>query len=106
VKKHGGYGKADVLVDLRVDDHPTPIEELERLYRLHQLYFSQTPDEAWLPLDADLEAEVRRRLDRLGYSEADLATGLESWAGFENLELRARGAERVDPVVLEELRMR
>jgi uncharacterized Ntn-hydrolase superfamily protein len=40
VRKDGGYaGLTDVVVDLRVDDHPTPIAELERLYRLHQLYF-------------------------------------------------------------------
>ncbi|MGH3115379.1 MAG: DUF1028 domain-containing protein, partial [Gaiellaceae bacterium] len=33
VKRDSGYGaSSDVLVDLRVDDHATPIEELRRLY--------------------------------------------------------------------------
>ncbi|MGH2317133.1 DUF1028 domain-containing protein [Planococcus sp. SE5232] len=33
---YGGYN--DVKVDLRVDDHPEPIEELQRLYELHKMY--------------------------------------------------------------------
>src|SRR3954447_16068097 len=37
VERDGGYaGLSDVLVDLRVDDHERPIEELRRLYGLHQ----------------------------------------------------------------------
>ena len=38
----GGYGGgSDVLVDLRVDDHPDPVAELRRLLELHRLYFEQ-----------------------------------------------------------------
>lgn len=101
----GGYGGgSDVLVDLRVDDHPTPIAELERLHRLHDLYFGETPEAEWLAADAELAEELRRRLAGLGYSTADLARDLETWAGVENLEERVRGVERIDPVVLAELR--
>ena len=107
VKKDAGYaGLSDVLVDLRVDDHETPIQELERLYGLHQLYFGQTPDDEWLPVDADLEAELRERLGRLGYRSDDLETAFNRWVGVENLEDRVSGVERIDPVVLEELRKR
>src|SRR5256885_1486075 len=36
VQKNGGYaGLSDVLVDLRVDDHERPIQELQRIYGLH-----------------------------------------------------------------------
>ena len=106
-KKDGGYaGLSDVLVDLRVDDHETPIEELARLYELHQLYFGQTPDEEWLPVDANLEAELRERLTRLGYENEDLEAAFNGWAGTENLEDRVRGLDRIDPVVLAELRKR
>ncbi len=39
-KPGGGYaGFNDRYVDLRVDDHPDPIEELARLLELHKLYF-------------------------------------------------------------------
>lgn len=107
VKKDAGYaGLSDVLVDLRVDDHATPIAELERLYDLHQLYFGQTPEEEWLPVDADLEAELRERLGRLGYAAGDLEPAFTQWVGTENLEDRVKGLERIDPVVLAELRKR
>jgi len=36
VRRGGGYsGLSDRAVDLRVDDHPTPIKELKRIYDLH-----------------------------------------------------------------------
>jgi uncharacterized Ntn-hydrolase superfamily protein len=103
-RRGAGYGGADVLVDLRVDDHPEPVAELERLYDLHQLYFGSTPEERWIATDAALTDELRERLDRLGYSSGDLAADLDTWAGVENLEERVRGVERFDPVVLGELR--
>jgi uncharacterized Ntn-hydrolase superfamily protein len=106
VRRGAGYGGADILVDLRVDDNETPIAELRRLYTLHQLHFGATPDEQWLPLDAQLEAELRARLDRLGYTSGDLAADLGTWAGVENLEERVRGVASLDPVVLTELRKR
>jgi uncharacterized Ntn-hydrolase superfamily protein len=106
VRAGGGYDGCGVLVDLRVDDHPAPIPELERLYGLHQLYFGETPAEEWVGVDSAVEAELRERLSRLGYATGDLARDLETWAGVENLEERVDGAERVDPVVLEKLRRR
>jgi uncharacterized Ntn-hydrolase superfamily protein len=104
VKRGAGYDGSDVMIDLRVDDHPTPIAELERLYRLHQLYFGVTPDDEWLPLDDGLADEVREHLTRLGYASGDARADFETWAGVENLENRVRGLERIDPVVLDALR--
>jgi uncharacterized Ntn-hydrolase superfamily protein len=107
VRKGGGYGgNFDVAVDLRVDDHPTPIEELARLYEQHDLLFGETPAEEWLDVDEQLALELRERLDRLGYDDQDLGAAFVAWAGAENLEERVDGIERVDPVVLAELRKR
>jgi uncharacterized Ntn-hydrolase superfamily protein len=104
VERDGGYaGLSDVVVDLRVDDHATPIEELRRLYGLHQLLFGKTPKEEWLDVDEQLAEELRERLARLGY-EGELDQALFRWAGNENLEERVDGAEQIDPVVLDELR--
>ena len=106
VEKDGGYGRlSDVLVDLRVDDHERPIEELRRLYRLHQALFGRTPREEWVEVDDELRAELTGRLERLGY-DGDLADAFFRWAGNENLEERVDGIEAVDPIVLEELRAR
>ena len=104
-QKGGGYGgMTDVAVDLRVDDHPAPIDELGRLYGLHQLYFGSTPEAEWVDVDADLERELGERLERLGYRDERLEDAFNAWVGVENLEDRVRGLERVDPVVLEQLR--
>jgi uncharacterized Ntn-hydrolase superfamily protein len=107
VKKDGGYGgTSDIMVDLRVDDHPAPIDELRRLYEMHDLFFGQTPEEEWVPVDEPLAAELRERLDRLGYPDESLEAAFNAWVGTENLEDRVKGMERIDPVVLAELRKR
>ncbi len=104
VEKDGGYaGLSDLLVDLRVDDHAHPIEELRRLYGLHDALFGKTPDGEWLDLDDALARELRERLGRLGFN-GELDEALSSWAGKENLEERIDGVQRIDPVVLAELR--
>ena len=45
VRKKGGYGGGnDRFIDLRVDDHKTPIAELRRLLQLHKNLFKRTHD--------------------------------------------------------------
>ena len=101
VERDGGYGGlSDEVVDLRVDEHPRPLEELRRIYGMHQAIFGKTPREQWVEPDAE---ELRERLTKLGY-DGDLQHAFFSWAGSENLEERVDGVEQVDPVVLEELR--
>jgi uncharacterized Ntn-hydrolase superfamily protein len=107
VKKDRGYGgTSDVAVDLRVDDHERPVKELRRIYELHDLLFGQTPSEEWLDVDEQLAEELRDRLDRLGYEAKALPEAFETWAGTANLEDRVDGIDRIDPIVLEELRKR
>ncbi|MEX2645276.1 MAG: DUF1028 domain-containing protein [Gaiellaceae bacterium] len=99
VERNGGYaGLSDVVLDLRVDDHERPLEELRRLYGLHQELFGKTPRSRWIEVDDALRAEIGERLARLGYDR------LEDWAGVENLEERVDGEDAVDPVVLAKLR--
>ena len=99
VERDGGYaGLTDTLVDLRIDDHARPIEELQRLLGLHELLFGKTPPAQLIKADDALRAELRDRLDRLGFQR------LEDWASVENLEDRVDGEELLDPVVLDALR--
>jgi uncharacterized Ntn-hydrolase superfamily protein len=98
-RRNGGYGKlSDVAIDLRVDDHDRPVDELLRLYKLHDQLFGVTPREDWLPLEGALREEVATRVRQLGYDS------LEAWAGVANLEDRVDGDTQIDPVVLEALR--
>ena len=40
VERDGGYANlSDSLVDLRVDEHPDPLVELRRIYRMHDALF-------------------------------------------------------------------
>lgn len=104
VEREGGYaGLSDRLVDLRVDDHPRPLQELRRLYGIHRRLFGKTRREEWIPVDDVLARELRDRLARLGY-EGELPDALARWAGVENLEERVDGVEAIDPVVLDALR--
>jgi uncharacterized Ntn-hydrolase superfamily protein len=100
----GGYGgNNDRLIDLRVDDHPDPVTELQRLYSIQNLLFGRTPDEHLIPLE-QVRAELASLLTTVGYG-GDIDAGLRTWAGMENLEERLSPG-RIDPVVLGVLRER
>jgi uncharacterized Ntn-hydrolase superfamily protein len=98
VEQGGGYFNSDTLIDLRVDDHERPIDELWRLYDIHQLLFGKTPRDRWLTIEGELREEIDALLARAGYER------LEDWAGVENLEERVDGEDAIDPVVLDRLR--
>lgn len=103
-----GYGgMSDVAVDLRVDDHPDPVNELNRLLSIHHMLFDKPDPAAVMPLQGDLAEEVRTLLAALGYGdgESGLDRALASWAGVENLEERLVPGG-IDPWVLERLRGR
>jgi uncharacterized Ntn-hydrolase superfamily protein len=106
-KPGGGYGgNNDRYLDLRVDDHPNPIEELARLLDLHHLYFDRPREEDLVSADDALSAEIADRLRHLGKLEAgrNLWDALFDYMGIENLEERWAGPGRIDPRVLEYLR--
>ena len=96
--EQGYAGLSDKVVDLRVDDHQRPLEELRRLFGIHQELFGQTPRSRWIEVDNGLRKEIEDRLAVLGFES------LEDWAGVENLEERVDGTDSIDPVVLERLR--
>ena len=104
VSPDGGYGGgSDVLVDLRVDDHATPVAELARLLDLHDLYFGKPDPATLLDLDDDLASEIRALLTERGFIGDDLGAALAGWAGVENYEERLVPG-KIDPLVLGKLR--
>ncbi|MFI7576576.1 DUF1028 domain-containing protein [Micromonospora sp. NPDC049497] len=106
VERGGGYaGTSDVLVDLRVDDHPDPVAELGRLLAIHTLLFSRPDPATLLDLTGAVAAEVATLLAALGQPVDPAAPeqALVSWAGMENLEERLVPG-KLDPIVLDHLR--
>lgn len=113
VRDKGGYGGVvDRAVDLRVDDHDTPVPELIRLFELHRLYFPRPEDLEFVPIDDSLADELRTLLGRRGYAAGDSGAGydarlrdaLRAYSGTENLEERWAEDASVERGVLEHLR--
>ncbi|WP_436698324.1 DUF1028 domain-containing protein [Nocardioides sp. BYT-33-1] len=83
VRDGAGYGGLDdVAVDLRVDDHPTPIEELTRLLDLHDLYLTASTEDERVPVDDALRAELETFAAAAGHRD------FHTWVGTENYEMR------------------
>lgn len=106
VGKNKGYGgQNDRWIDLRVDDHPTPIPELKRLLDLQRLYLDKPKDEP-IELDAQAITWLQKLLKQEGLSNEEVTgiwtaeTEADLWAlyGIENLEERWLGGSKVDPV--------
>jgi uncharacterized Ntn-hydrolase superfamily protein len=97
-----GYnGLDDVAIDLRVDDHPDPVAELQRLLDLNDFYLSAPPESDRIPVSAELDAELEQRARALGYDD------FKAWVGTENWEMRvAVDHSWIDRRVLELVRSR
>jgi uncharacterized Ntn-hydrolase superfamily protein len=98
VRERGGFLEmTDVVVDLRVDDHPAPTTELARLMRLHHLHLERPDPADLVPLDD----ELRRTCDELARAAGQ--PDLDTWIGVHNYEMRVT-AGAIDRSVLELLR--
>ena len=109
-----GYsGFNDRYVDLRVDDHPSPINELRRILELHHLYFQTPAEDSLLPIEGEVLRDLRALLHAAGYLstipadeayDAATAAAFDKFTGRENLEDRVQPGAQIDPVVLKYLR--
>lgn len=112
VREGGGYlGGIDRSVDLRVEDAPEPIPELERLFRLHRLYFPRPEDLSFQDIDETLATELRSRLSGLGHDpgsgpgfDKGLRDALWAYVGQENLEERWSEDPKIERGILDHLR--
>ncbi|QBD79344.1 DUF1028 domain-containing protein [Ktedonosporobacter rubrisoli] len=113
VRPQGGYsGFNDRFIDLRVDDHPQPIEELQRILKLHKLYLFPSEPQDILPINAELAREIQEILTSTGdyqgqlHGSYDAATreAFRRYSGRENLESRWFDDSRIDRHVLQFMR--
>ena len=106
VRAGGGYGgNHDRMLDLRADDHPTPIAELKRLLGLHRLYFDRPDPQAAILIQGALREELGAVLRRRGFDpDANFRDALFGYFGWENLEERWIDEGRLDPAVLAYIR--
>ena len=115
VREKGGYaGFNDRYIDLRADDHPTPIDELKRLLDLHRLYLGKTNPRDILSIDASIARELQTIMHARGYYAGALdgawdestQGAFREFAGVENFEDRLLDGARIDRIVLNFLRER
>src|SRR5437588_1606338 len=115
VRHDGGYGGFnDRFIDLRVDDHPQPIDELQRILQLHKLYLFPPDSADILVIDHDVARELQQLLTVLGDYQGPITdsydevtrTAFRKFSGRENLEERWFEDAHVDRTVLEFLRQK
>ena len=113
VRARGGYGGFnDRYIDLRVDDHPSPIDELKRLLDLHDLYLGKTDPKDVLAIDAGIGRELQAMMAKRGYYASAIdgnwneaaEKAFRDFAGVENVEDRLVEGAFIDRIVLEFLR--
>jgi uncharacterized Ntn-hydrolase superfamily protein len=114
VRAKGGYGGFnDRYIDLRVDDHPTPIDELKRLLDLHRLYLNKSNAADLISIDEPVARELQTILSKRGFAvpvngvwDETSQRALREFGSVENLEERLQEGPFVDTVVLNFLRAR
>ena len=112
VRDGGGYeGRNDRYIDLRVDDHADPINELVRIFGVWDESMLVRNDPL-LESTPELVTDLQRRLAALGRYDGD-ATGvyddatraaLGGWAGEYNLEGRLRDDDLISQLLVREIR--
>jgi uncharacterized Ntn-hydrolase superfamily protein len=116
VRKGGGYDQgSDRWVDIRVDDHPTPIEELKRIFELYDLTLLAREDPSTLVrLEGDALRQLQRDLGVLGYLigplpksfDAKTRSAFDKFLNENNFENKARTDGTAWPSVLKYLNER
>lgn len=112
VRANGGYGGFnDRYIDLRVDDHPAPIEELKRLLALHHLYLNKSSPDELIAIDQPIARELQALMAQRGFDvqvngvwDTAAQRAFREFAGVENLEERLQAGPFIDTVVLQFLR--
>lgn len=98
VREKGGYGgHDDHLIDLRVDDDPSPMEKLAYLLELTALYRDRPRVDDLLPIDDQLVPEIQRRLTAAGYSPPQISGGRSLASVIEIMGVERTGEPRPPP---------
>jgi uncharacterized Ntn-hydrolase superfamily protein len=115
VKPGGGYGGwSGRHVDISVYDHPEPIEELQRCYRLHRLSYFPSDLDKLIEINPQIARELKDIMRVAGFRDfpdtsqwdTDEISALERFMGVENYDNRLRTDAFIDREVLEDLRGR
>ena len=113
VREGAGYDGQDNFVDISVYDHQTPLQELERLYALNNLYFTESRPENMIPVTPEIARELQGIFQTRGFRDeapdgvvdAAFQKTLVDYMGWENYDLRIAPVQSVDLATGEPLRI-
>jgi uncharacterized Ntn-hydrolase superfamily protein len=114
-KTASGYGASDRWIDVRVDDHASPIEELRRIFRLYDLTLLNREDpKTLLPIQGETALALQHDLGVLGYYTGRLngnwdgpsRAAFARFVGEHNFENKQQNETAVWPTVLVYLKER
>ena len=113
VRTKGGYeGGNDRYVDVRVDEHPSPIEELERIFGIYDMTLLSREDSSrLLTIEGDLSIKIQAALVALGHIDEVLpdefpqaaSSALMEFMNINNFENKARDDGTIWQSVLDSL---
>lgn len=116
VRKGGGYGGGnDRWVDLRVDEHPSPIEELKRVFQIYDMtMLSREDPSTLLVIEGDVARGLQHDLGVLGYYSGRLTGSWDAvsqaaftrFLGEHNFENKVRDDGKVWPSIVTYLKER
>ncbi|MFZ1024386.1 MAG: DUF1028 domain-containing protein [Thermoplasmata archaeon] len=116
VRKDSGYDEGnDRWVDLRVDEHVSPIEELKRMFKIYDLVMLTREDpDTLVRIDGDVARTLQQQLTVLGYYagrvtatwDALTQAAFTKFLSEHNFENKARSDATVWPSILDYLRER
>jgi uncharacterized Ntn-hydrolase superfamily protein len=113
VRKGAGYqGALDNFIDISIYDHPLPLQELERLYKMHKLYFFRTEPKNLVKIDEHLCRELQQIMKGRGFYKNDITgifdegtkKNLQDFMYWENYDERVRNDNQIDNEVLQDIR--
>jgi len=111
VREGAGYDGMDNFIDISVYDHPTPIAELNRLYKLNNLYFTQSKPENMIPITSEIAKELQKIWKKRGFYndhidgiiDEKFQNILVDYMGWENYDLRIEPVSKVNVTAGEQL---
>lgn len=104
VRKNAGYDGMDNYIDISVYDHKTPIAELNRLFKLNNLYFTPGLKENLLEITPSLAKEIKQIMFKRGFIKTrpdnvidkTFQQQLSDFMGWENYDIRIETVQKPD----------
>jgi len=103
-RKNAGYDGSDNFIDISVYDHKTPIKELNRLYKLNNLYFTSSLPQNMIPITKKIAKELQFIWKKRGFYSGQIDGIINNefqkilidFMGWENYDMRIINVKEIN----------